>query len=294
MTQQISVTHSDAAGTEREHGVLEVTADIVIKRLLLVNVVFLGLAGAGDRQWVLIDAGLPGTAGTIAAAAASRFGASSRPGAIILTHGHFDHFGALETLAEQWDVPVYAHPHEHPYLNGQASYPPPDPAVGGGLMSTLSPLYPRGPVNVGNRLRALPEDGSLPLMPGWRWLHTPGHAVGHCSFWREGDRTLIAGDAVITTAQESAYAVAVQEPEIHGPPMYYTQDWPSARRSVETLAALDPELLVTGHGRPMMGASMRVALHKLAAEFDTVAHPPNAKYVEHPLHAEDGTAYVRT
>ncbi len=293
MTQQIPLTTADEAGIERDGGLLEVAPDLASKRLLLVNVVLFGLPGAKDREWVLIDAGLPGMAGAITAAAAARFGAGARPGAILMTHGHFDHFGSLEALAEQWDAPVYAHPHEHPYLNGQAAYPPPDPAVGGGLMSALSPLYPRGPVNVAARLRALPEDGSLPLMPGWRWLHTPGHAVGHCSFWREADRTLVAGDAVITTAQESAYSVAAQSPELHGPPMYYTQDWPSARRSAERLAALEPELLVTGHGRPMRGAAMRAALHRLAAAFDQVAHPAGAKYADHPLHAEDGSAYVR-
>ena len=281
------------AGTERDDGVWELTPDLASKRLVLVNVLFYGAAGAGDREWVLIDAGLPATAGVIRSAAASRFGADSRPGAIVMTHGHFDHVGALETLAEQWDVPVYAHPLEHPYLNGTASYAPPDPAVGGGIMSTLSPMFPRGPVNVAARLRALPEDGTLPLMPGWRWLHTPGHAVGHCSFWREQDRTLIAGDAVITTAQESAYAALLQEPELHGPPMYYTQDWPSARRSAEALATLEPELLVTGHGRAMRGEAMRLALHRLAETFDQVAHPPHAKYADHPLSAADGSAYVR-
>ncbi len=293
MTQQIPLTTADEAGAERDGGMLELVPDLASKRLLLVNVVLSGLPGAKDREWVLIDAGLPGMAGAITAAAAARFGAGVRPGAIVMTHGHFDHFGSLEALAEQWDAPVYAHPHEHPYLNGQAAYPPPDPAVGGGLMSALSPLYPRGPVNVAARLRPLPEDGSLPLMPGWRWLHTPGHAVGHCSFWREADRALVAGDAVITTAQESAYAVAMQAPELHGPPMYYTQDWPSAARSARALAALEPELLVTGHGRPMRGAAMRAALHRLAAEFDQVAHPAGAKYADHPLRAEDGSAYVQ-
>ncbi|WP_347404076.1 MBL fold metallo-hydrolase [Mesorhizobium sp. WSM4976] len=51
-------------------------------------------------------------------------------------------------------------------------------------------------------------------MPGWRWLHTPGQAPGHISLWREADHTLVAGDAFITTGQESAYEVAVQQLEM--------------------------------------------------------------------------------
>jgi hypothetical protein len=31
------------------------------------------------------------------------------------THGHFDHVGAREKLAEKWDVPIYAHELEVPY-----------------------------------------------------------------------------------------------------------------------------------------------------------------------------------
>src|ERR1700710_183150 len=84
-----------------------------------------------------------------------RRGSAARalPSAIVLTHGHFDHVGPLETLAKEWDVPIYAHKLEHPYLNGTKSYPPPDPTVGGGLMSLLSPLYPRKPGDVSERLR---------------------------------------------------------------------------------------------------------------------------------------------
>ncbi|HWL70211.1 MAG TPA: MBL fold metallo-hydrolase [Geminicoccus sp.] len=278
----------DAVRDDHTH---EVAPDLAYRRLGIVNVVFCGRPDVGDRGWVLIDAGLAGTAPFIRAAAAERFGQDARPAAIVLTHGHFDHVGELVRLAQEWDVPVHAHQLEHPYLNGRASYPPGDPSVGGGMMAAISRFYPRGPVDVGSRLRALPDDGSVPHLPGWRWLHTPGHSVGHVSLWREADRVLIAGDAFITTRQESAYAVAVQAPEMHGPPMYYTVEWDKAASSVRRLAALEPELVVTGHGHAMQGPEMRAALHELAERFDSVAVPAEGRYLREPARAEDGSAY---
>jgi len=278
----------DAGSDDRTH---QICPDLAYRRLGIVNVIFFGRPGAGDREWVLVDAGVMGTAGLIASAADHRFGPNARPAAIIMTHGHFDHVGALEELANRWEVPVYAHELEHPYLDGSASYPPPDPSVGGGLMARLSPLYPRGPVDVRGWLKPLPADGDVPHMPGWRWLHTPGHSPGHVSLWREADRTIIAGDAFITTRQESAYAVIMQKPEMHGPPMYYTTHWQNARASVELLASLDPDRVVTGHGPAMEGPRMREALHELALNFDTVAVPETGKYVDTPAEMRKGGEY---
>ena len=279
MAQQISIDPGAVVPADGAGETHAPTPDLASRRLGIVNVVFVGVPGAGERSWVLVDTGIIGTVSTLVAAAEARYGADVRPAAIVMTHGHFDHVGGLPDLAEQWDVPVYAHPLELPFLNGSQSYPPPDPSVGGGMMALLSPLFPRGPVNVGTRLRSLPEDGTVPHMPGWRWVHTPGHAPGHVSLWREADHALIAGDAFITTAQESAYAAATQEPELHGPPKYFTPDWVSARASVQRLAALEPEVALTGHGPPVRGPALRAALHRLAAEFDEVAVPSRGRYV---------------
>ncbi len=280
---------SRASITNMGDGLSSVADDIAYQRLSIVNCVFHGERGA--RDWVLIDTGLATSANSIKAHAARRFGAGARPTAIILTHGHFDHVGSAESLAREWNVPIYAHPFELPYLDGSASYPPADPMVGGGLMALLSPLYPRGPVDLRQWLQALPEDGSVPGMPEWEWLHTPGHAPGHVSLWRERDGALIAGDAVVTTGQESAYEALTLRPEMHGPPRYFTPDWSAARRSVEKLAQLEPRLLVSGHGAALAGEEMRQALHRLAADFDGIARPTTGRYIRDPSTMENGLVY---
>jgi hypothetical protein len=53
-------------------------AGYAYRRLGIVNIVFFGPSKAGDRGWVLIDAGLPGTKGLIKNAAAERFGSDRR------------------------------------------------------------------------------------------------------------------------------------------------------------------------------------------------------------------------
>ncbi len=291
MAQQIPISADALADLPHTNdGTNQIAPDLACRRLAMVNVIFYGIPGKPDRDWVLMDTGVLGLCSRITHAAADRFGVECRPAAIILTHGHFDHVGCLAKLAEDWNAPIFAHPLEHPYLNGTASYPPPDTTVGGGIMPTLVPLFPRDPVDVSSR-QNLPADGSVPFMEGWRWPHTPGHAVGHISLWREKDRTLIVGDAFVATAQESAYSVATQSPGMHGPPKYFTHDWQAAKASVEMLAALEPELVITGHGRAIRGAEMRETLHALARDFDRIAVPQGGHFVTHPARAEDGTAY---
>ncbi len=235
-----------------------------------------------DGSWVLVDAALPYTAPIIRVWTDRHF--SQPPQAIVLTHGHFDHVSAAAVLADEWDVPIYAHPLEFPYLTGREEYPAPNVKAGGGLMTALSPLYPRGPVDLGRRLQPYPAVDSLgpansqsqPLLDGWTVLHTPGHTPGHVSYFRKRDSVLLAGDAFCTTKPESFFDAAVtQSPELHGPPAYFTSDWQAAQRSVRKLADLEPSVVAPGHGKPLAGHDVKDALHRLAAEFPHLAVPEN-------------------
>ncbi len=284
-TSHTSLMHEQAV--RLSGGLLEVTSDLACLPLSLVNVYMYGQENAADRGWALIDAGLVFSANTIRSAAESRFG-SARPAAIILTHGHFDHVGALPYLADYWQAPIFAHKLELPYLTGRSAYPPPDPAVGGGAMAFLSRLYPRGPYDFRPRIHPLPEDGTVPGMPGWRWVHTPGHAPGHVSLFRDSDRALIVGDAFVTQKQESMIGVLTQAPGVRRPPAYFTPDWEAAYRSVALLAQLRPEIAATGHGVPMYGEEMRSELNQLVHDWSKVAVPAHGRYVNRPALMDEG------
>jgi glyoxylase-like metal-dependent hydrolase (beta-lactamase superfamily II) len=252
-------------------------------RIVFVNVFAVTHA---DGSWSLIDAALPLSASHIRSWAEKHF--SNPPNALILTHGHFDHVSAARELAEEWNIPIYAHSLEVPYLSGREEYPEPNVGAGGGIMTLLSPLYPRGPIDVGSRLVAfsngndgviysgLPKLRDLPEMPGWKILHTPGHTPGHVSLFRPSDRTLLVGDAFCTTKPESFFEAAIaQNPELHGPPSYFTSAWDAARISVQQLASLEPNILAPGHGKPLAGDDVASSLHKLSEDFVEIAVPEN-------------------
>ncbi|MDQ4139157.1 MAG: MBL fold metallo-hydrolase [Bacteroidota bacterium] len=273
----METTAGKLSGKDKNH--FPVAPGVTGIKIVFVN---LFLVSNSDGSWVLVDAGLYGSAGKIKHIAEGLYGKGTRPTAIILTHGHFDHVGALKELAAEWQVPVYAHPLEMPYLTGLSSYPPPDPTVGGGAMAYMAWLYPKKPIDITGQVQPLPTDGTVPGLPGWRWLHTPGHTAGHISLFRESDRTLIVGDAFSTREPESAIAVVTDRKAIHGPPAYYTSDWVAAQRSVEMLADLRPETVASGHGMPMYGETMLFELDELVHYFDQLAVPSTGRYVNEP------------
>lgn len=256
---------------------IEVLPDVFCHTVQIVNICLVG--HPNSKEFVLVDAGMPESADHIIPVTEERFGADQRPQAIILTHGHFDHVGAIIELIKYWNIPVFAYELELPYLTGEKSYPKPDPTVEGGLIAKLSPLFPNEPINLGPNIEILPTDGSVPFMSGFRWIHTPGHTPGHISLFREGDRTLIAGDTFVTVKQEFLYKVLTQEQEISGPPRYFTPDWEKAFDSVKKLEAIRPSVAVTGHGLPMAGELLSESLRKLVTEFDRIALPDYGKYV---------------
>lgn len=258
----------------------EAAADILLLKFTIVNAFIIGRPGVDSEEWVLVDTGLENSAEFILQSTAERFRKDSRPKAIILTHGHFDHVGSVIKLANHWDVPVYAHELEMPYITGKKDYPQGDPTVDEGLVAKMSPSFPHHSIDISYRAVKLPADGSVPGLPRWKWVQTPGHTDGHICLFRESDRVLIAGDALTTTKQESLGAVLTQREQVKGPPAYLTTDWRAAEESVQRIKDLEPVLLLPSHGKPLQGEELSRHLEMLVHNFDRIAVPRQGRFIE--------------
>lgn len=102
-----------------------------------------------------------------------------RPEAILLTHAHFDHLGAVASLVEALNLPVYLHPADLPLYQSAAQS-----AARWGL-SVPQPPEPVEP---------LAEGQNLDFGLGLEVLYLPGHAPGHVGFYRPGH--LLSGDVL--------------------------------------------------------------------------------------------------
>jgi glyoxylase-like metal-dependent hydrolase (beta-lactamase superfamily II) len=266
---------------------VEVTPSVTRLDLGIVNAYIIGEAGG---PWVLVDTGTPGNAEKIRAEAQERFGVGARPEAILLTHGHADHSGSAAELSGLWDAPIYAHHLELPFLTGLSAYPPPDPTVGGPF-ALLSRFIPRKTIDLGEeRARKLPEGGEVPGMPGWRWIHTPGHTPGHVCLFRPEERVLLAGDALATVDADSFSGMLSRRQKISRPATPVTPDWGAAERSVKEMASLRPRVLAPGHGEPMEGPTVAEELAAFAEDF---AAPEHGRYVGEPARFDErGVAWV--
>jgi glyoxylase-like metal-dependent hydrolase (beta-lactamase superfamily II) len=247
----------------------EIAADIYWLPVRGCNVYLVG----SSAQWVLIDAGWDGCADAIRGAAQALFGSAARPAAILLTHAHPDHFGSAAELSRVWEVPIYAHQDDLPYLEGGVlSDDLLDPV--GRVFKVIERVLPARTVErmrsspLKDMVEALPGlDAGIPGVPDWEYIHTPGHSPGHVVFFRWRDRALIAGDAVLTAPLWGALP-AVQR--LSRPPWFVSWDWGLTKAAASTLAHLEPRVLAAGHGVPMIGDKVARELAGFAARRDRV------------------------
>jgi glyoxylase-like metal-dependent hydrolase (beta-lactamase superfamily II) len=161
-------------------------------------------ADAGTRRAVIVD---PGEEAGRLLQAAQELGVQLE--AILLTHCHFDHIGAVAPVARATGAPVYCPEIEQPLLSDIMSWVPPG-------FGPFESYEPERTVAGGERLELAGLDIDV--------IATPGHSPGHVTYATSG--ALLSGDVL--------FQGSVGRVDLPG------GDWATLERSIENLVRTFP------------------------------------------------------
>lgn len=151
---------------------------------------------------------------------------------LALTHVHPDHQGVAKDVCEARGVPLACHADDVDAMEGRRP-------VGSG-QALIPRIYDKiwtGPPHKVDRVLAEGDE-----VAGFRVIHAPGHAPGEVIYFRDSDRVAICGDVV----RNMSFLTGL--PGVRQPPDEMTYDPAENRRSIQKLAALEPSLILPGHG----------------------------------------------
>jgi hydroxyacylglutathione hydrolase len=153
---------------------------------------------------------------------------------LALTHVHPDHQGVAKEVCEARGIPLACHADDVDAMEGRR--PVQEAATGNPINRIIARLWQGPPYKVDRPFNEGDE------IAGFRVVHAPGHARGEVIFFRDSDRVSICGDVI----RNMSYATGL--PGIKQPPPMFTYDMAENRRSIRKLAALNPSLILPGHG----------------------------------------------
>lgn len=166
---------------------------------------------------------------------------------VALTHVHPDHQGAAHAVCEARGIPLACHTDGVAEMQGDVP-----PASNGRISAAITRAFSGPPHPVARPF----AEGDV--IAGFNVIHAPGHAPSEVIFFRESDRIAICGDVINTMDLRTGL------PRVQEPPHALSLDPILNRESIRKLAALEPALVLPGHGAPLRDPSK---LKRLASSF---------------------------
>lgn len=206
------------------------------------------------RDLTLIDAGWLGDAGVIEQVVGELGHRPEDIVAVLLTHAHLDHVGALNHLHRRYGIPAYTSAIEVRHARGECheSATPLDvikrltdrstvgwaariTAAGGLRKNTVAHIQP------------FPTDGALDFPGNPVPILCPGHTSGHSAFHLPAAGAIATGDTLVTAHPTSR----IQGPQLL--PNFFNHSTPDTLTALTTLESVPADLVLPGHGLPYAG-----------------------------------------
>ncbi|MEN0139780.1 MAG: MBL fold metallo-hydrolase [Rhodococcus sp. (in: high G+C Gram-positive bacteria)] len=200
-----------------------------------------------DSGVTLIDAGYPGDTADALKSVREVGHTPDDVTAVLITHAHLDHIGAIPTLVEKVGMPVYAGGAEVPHARREylEQITPKEMLrqltnSAGRRWVAQTMIAVRGRMDI--RIPSVVSADDVVLPAGLTPIPTPGHTTGHTAYLLADEGVLFSGDALVTGHPLSPCS----GPQIL--PAVFNHDESRTRDSARLLENLAARTIVPGHG----------------------------------------------
>jgi hydroxyacylglutathione hydrolase len=188
---------------------------------------------SGD-QTTLIDTGSPGKQDNILNYQKNVLkGKAQDIKTIVLTHHHIDHTGSLYELKNITNADIAVYKGDFDIISGEKSSSDP---IYMRFVSRLMAIF--------TSYKFVKPDIILQendMVNNYRVIHTPGHTPGSIALHNSDNGVIFVGDTLTYDGNK-----------VGGPPSFLINDRRAFKESVKKISDLDPIIMLSGHGKPLI------------------------------------------